>query len=140
MTDESIDSILTENRVFPPGEDFTANARLKPVDVDALYREAEADHEAYWARLAREELEWSTPFEQILDGSEPQIVSSCLDPIVRRHFTSDLGRWPRECDQEYQFTAMLLGQRQRFLNSCSGPAPKVGINASEQTFSRQGRP
>jgi acetyl-CoA synthetase len=69
MSDKSIDSILTENRVFPPSEAFTANARLKPADVEALYKEAEADHEAYWARLAREELEWSTPFEQVLDDS-----------------------------------------------------------------------
>ena len=69
MSDKSIDSILTENRVFPPSEAFTATARLKPADVEALYKEAEADHEAYWARLAREELEWSTPFEQVLDDS-----------------------------------------------------------------------
>jgi acetyl-CoA synthetase len=69
MSDKSIDSILTENRVFPPSAEFTAAARLKPEDVEALYKEAADDHEAYWARLAREELHWSTPFEQVLDDS-----------------------------------------------------------------------
>ena len=39
MSDKSIDSILTEKRVFPPSESFTAAARLKPADVEALYRE-----------------------------------------------------------------------------------------------------
>jgi len=69
MSDKSIDSILTENRVFPPSAEFTAAARLKPADVEALYKEAADDHQAYWARLAREELHWSTPFEQVLDDS-----------------------------------------------------------------------
>jgi acetyl-CoA synthetase len=69
MSDKSIDSILTEDRLFPPSESFTAAARLKPADVEAMYREAADDHEAYWARLAREELQWSTPFQQVLDDS-----------------------------------------------------------------------
>jgi len=69
MSNKSIDSILHEERVFPPKESFTAAARLKPADVDALYAEAAEDHEAYWARLAREELDWSTPFEEVLDDS-----------------------------------------------------------------------
>jgi len=70
MSDKSIDSILHEERVFPPSESFTAAARLKPADVEALYREAAEDHEAYWARLAREELVWFKPFEQVLDDSD----------------------------------------------------------------------
>ena len=90
MSDKSIDSILNENRLFPPSETFTANARLKPADVEALYQEAEADHEAYWGRLAREELDWSTPFEQVLDDSNApnykwfadgalNVSANCLD-------------------------------------------------------------
>ncbi len=70
MTDRSIDSILSEERVFPPDDAFTAAARLKPADVEALYREAAEDHEAYWARLAREELHWVRPFEQVLDDAD----------------------------------------------------------------------
>jgi len=90
MSDKSIDSILNEKRVFPPSEAFTAAARLKPADVEALYAEAEADHEAYWARLAREELDWSTPFQQVLDDSNApnyrwfadgalNVSANCLD-------------------------------------------------------------
>ena len=45
MNDKSISSILTEKRVFPPPEEFAARATLKPADVEALYAEAEADHE-----------------------------------------------------------------------------------------------
>ena len=33
----------------------------------ALVAEAAQDHEAFWARLAREHLSWRRPFTQILD-------------------------------------------------------------------------
>ncbi len=69
MSDKSIESIMREQRVFPPSEEFTSAARLQPDDVDALYAEAAADHEAFWARLAREEIHWETPFTETLDSS-----------------------------------------------------------------------
>ncbi|MGI9343986.1 MAG: acetate--CoA ligase [Gammaproteobacteria bacterium] len=90
MSEKSIDSILTEDRLFPPAESFTAAARLKQADVDALNAEAAADSEAYWARLAREQLEWTKPFTQVLDDSdapnyrwfadgELNVAANCLD-------------------------------------------------------------
>ncbi len=62
MTDpRGIESILKEQRKFPPDESFTAAARLKPDDLDALYRAAEQNHEGYWAGLAREAIQWTKP-------------------------------------------------------------------------------
>jgi acetyl-CoA synthetase len=37
----------------------------------ALVAEANEDHEAFWARLAREHLSWRRPFTQILDDTHP---------------------------------------------------------------------
>ena len=37
---------------------------------DKLVAEADADHEAYWARLAREFVAWKTPFIDVLDESD----------------------------------------------------------------------
>ena len=37
---------------------------------DALVQEAAADHQAYWARLAREFVEWKRPFKKVLDASD----------------------------------------------------------------------
>ncbi len=37
---------------------------------DALVVEAEADYEGYWARLAREFVEWKTPFRTALDAGD----------------------------------------------------------------------
>jgi len=69
MNDKSIESVLNEHRIFPPSDEFVAAANLKPADVDALNAEAAADHEAFWARLAREEIHWEKPFTETLDES-----------------------------------------------------------------------
>ena len=37
---------------------------------ETLVAEADADHSAYWARLAREFVSWKTPFTKVLDDSE----------------------------------------------------------------------
>jgi len=69
MTEESLESILHEKRVFPPAPGFTARARIKPADYERLVAEAARDNEAYWARLARESLAWHKPFTVTLDRS-----------------------------------------------------------------------
>ena len=69
MSQEDIESILIENRIFPASDTFKAAASFKKADMDALHAEAEADHEGFWARLAREEMDWQTPFSKVLDES-----------------------------------------------------------------------
>ncbi|MHB8919689.1 MAG: acetate--CoA ligase [Halothiobacillus sp.] len=66
----NIESILTENRVFPPNPAFAAKARIgSRAAYDALVAEADADYEGFWARLAREFVTWDTPFSTVLDES-----------------------------------------------------------------------
>ena len=53
----TIESVLHERRVFPPPDSLVARATVSGIDAyHALVAEAEADHEAFWARLAREKL------------------------------------------------------------------------------------
>ncbi|RGE45631.1 acetate--CoA ligase [Comamonas testosteroni] len=68
----AIESVLVENRVFPPPADFAAKARVSGMEqYKALCDEAERDYEGYWARLARENVVWTKPFTQVLDQSNP---------------------------------------------------------------------
>jgi acetyl-CoA synthetase len=68
--DNSIQSTLVENRVFPPSEATVKAARISGMDgYNALCAEAENDFEGFWARLARENLTWKKPFTQVLDES-----------------------------------------------------------------------
>ena len=56
MEKENIESALLEHRRFPPPDSFVARARLRPQEVEAMRRKAEADHVGYWADLARKSL------------------------------------------------------------------------------------
>ena len=67
---KNIESTLVENRVFPPDERATAGARIAGMAAyDALCAEAAADPDAFWTRLARENLAWTRPFTRTLDES-----------------------------------------------------------------------
>src|SRR5690606_6601238 len=57
--------------VYQPSEDFVKNAAVAGMDAyQALCKEAEDDYEGYWARHAREMLEWKEPFTKVLDESD----------------------------------------------------------------------
>ena len=66
----AIESVLVENRVFPPSEATVKAARISGMaGYDALCAEATADFEGFWARLARENVVWSKAFTRTLDES-----------------------------------------------------------------------
>ena len=66
----AIESVLVENRVFPPSPATQQAARISGMAAyQALCAEAEKDYEGYWARLARDNVVWSKPFTQVLDES-----------------------------------------------------------------------
>jgi len=66
----SIQSVLTETRVFEPVADFKQNATVSGLEAyKALCKEAESDYTGFWAKLARNNIGWHKPFTQILDES-----------------------------------------------------------------------
>ncbi|WP_017306122.1 acetate--CoA ligase [Spirulina subsalsa] len=95
MSQPTIESILHENRTFPPPADFSQNARIKNLDeYGHLYDKAKADPQGFWAELAETELEWFQKWDQVLDWQPPyakwfvngkiNISHNCLD----RHLTT----------------------------------------------------
>ena len=69
MADKNIESVLLEERTFPPSPAFTARAHLKPADAEALRKRAREDHVGFWTDLAAQELTWHTPFTVGLDAT-----------------------------------------------------------------------
>ncbi|MDR0787484.1 MAG: acetate--CoA ligase [Gemmatimonadota bacterium] len=69
MSDSSktFDTLLEENRRFPPPAEFTAGAVVRD---PGIYEQAAADPEAFWAERASE-LHWFTPWEKVLDWNPP---------------------------------------------------------------------
>ena len=84
-----IDALLQENRHFDPPPAFAAAAHVRDPKI---YDEAARDPEAFWAKFAAE-LEWSTPWTQVLDWQPPHArwfvggtlnaSVNCLDRHVR---------------------------------------------------------
>ena len=89
MSDEAIESLQLENRHYPPSTEFVARAT---VTDDALFREADADPEAFWARQARELVDWSEPWHTVCEwnlpyakwfvGGKLNVSYNCLDRHV----------------------------------------------------------
>src|SRR5215203_857493 len=90
----AIESVLVENRVFPPSDATVRAARISGMPAyEALCREAETNFEGFWARLARENVQWTRPFGKVLDESEApfykwfedgelNVSANCLDKHV----------------------------------------------------------
>ena len=84
-----IDALLQEDRHFEPSAAFVAASH---VSDPKIYDEAARDPEAFWAKFAAE-LEWSTPWTQVLDWKPPHAKwfvggtlnasVNCLDRHVR---------------------------------------------------------
>jgi acetyl-CoA synthetase len=67
----SIETLTHETRVFTPSPEIAKNAAISSMEAyHALCAEAKEDYEGFWARLARELLDWETPFHQVLDESD----------------------------------------------------------------------
>ena len=62
----------TQTKLYYPSEDLVKNAAVSGMEAyKALCDEAERDYEGYWGRHARELLDWQTPFNTVLDESNP---------------------------------------------------------------------
>ena len=91
---ETIENLLSEDRVFPPPPEFAAAANARA----DLYDRAEADFQAFWASEA-ERLDWMQPWDTVLDdadapffkwfvGGKLNATVSCLD----RHLAENGGK------------------------------------------------
>ncbi|HKJ71515.1 MAG TPA: AMP-binding protein, partial [Gammaproteobacteria bacterium] len=71
MTDETLESVLTEERVFEVPDGVARNARISGMDPYLeMMKQASEDYEGFWAEQARNEISWETPFSEVLDESK----------------------------------------------------------------------
>ncbi len=64
----NIQSMLVEDRVFPPSAAMVKSARISGMDAyNAMCSEADKDFEGFWAKLARANLSWEKPFTEVLN-------------------------------------------------------------------------
>ena len=87
---------MSETKLYPPPQAVVTGAFVSGMAAyDKLVAEAEADHNAYWSRLAREFISWKKPFTKGLDDSNApffkwfedgtlNVSYNCLDRNVER--------------------------------------------------------
>jgi acetyl-CoA synthetase len=117
MTDSTFAPVT--NEWFHPDEDVVNNAHIK--DYEALYNEAVADLEGFWATRA-ESLEWYKKWDQVLDdsnapfykwfvGGRTNIVLNALDRHVRTWRRNKLALiWEGEPGDQRTFSYWRLNQ------------------------------
>jgi acetyl-CoA synthetase len=69
MAQKDIQSVLQEDRVFPPSAAFAKHATLKAAQLNRMHAKAADDYVGFWADLAVAEIEWHRPFTVPLDDS-----------------------------------------------------------------------
>jgi acetyl-CoA synthetase len=95
MSEITIESILTEKRVFNPPAELARDAAIKSMEeYKKLYALAQADPSGFWAKIAEKELhwfkrwgktlDWQPPFAQWFVSGKINISHNCLD----RHLTT----------------------------------------------------
>ena len=94
MAQKDIQSVLQEDRVFPPSAQFREAATLKAGEVQAMYAKAAHDYVGYWADLAKADIDWHRPFTVSLDDARApnyrwfadgqlNVSHNCLDVHLR---------------------------------------------------------
>ncbi len=136
----TIESVLVENRVFPPDARASNGARIASMAAyEALCKEAADDFDGFWARQARANVTWTKPFTRTLDESnapfykwfddgELNASANCLDkhigtPVENKTaivFESDDGQVTQVTYRE------LLARVSRFANALKAQGIKKG--------------
>ena len=127
-------------RIYNPSEASMKNAAVSGMEAyRALCKEAEDDYEGYWARNARELLDWKVPFTEVLDESNApffkwfadgklNVSYNCLDRQVNNGlgdkvaiiFEADSGEVTRVTYKD------LLGRVSKFANALRAMGIKKG--------------
>jgi len=69
MSDETLENLLTEDRIFPPSAQFVAAANAG----EQLYEDAAQDRLGFWEKQASF-LQWEKPWTQTLDWSQAPVA------------------------------------------------------------------
>ena len=128
---ERIETLLHEQRTFPPPEAFRRRAHVKDAGV---YERARADREGYWAEWARQ-LEWIRPWDRVLDWQPPHakwfvggklnVSANCLDRHVRGAKRDKVAlHWEGEPGDIRRIT---YGELHAEVNRCANALKQLGV-------------
>ena len=134
----NIDSILQEQRSFPPPAEFSRQAHVKSLEeYERIYKQSVEDPEKFWAGIARElhwfkpwdrVLEWNAPWAKWFVGGQINLSYNCLDRHVQTARKNKAAIvWEAESGEVRTFTyQQLLTEVQKFANVLKSLGIKKG--------------
>ena len=92
---DNIESVLHEDRKFPPSPEFSAAAHISSEEQYLeMWNRAKDDPAGFWGGLARENIDWFQDFEATMEGEMPETkwfvggkTNACYN-CVDRHVTT----------------------------------------------------
>jgi acetyl-CoA synthetase len=124
-----IDTLLLEERRFPPPSEFAAEANAKP----NIYDE---DWEAFWEREGRERVTWFEPFQEVLEWNRPyakwylggklNIAYNCVDRHVENG-QGDKVAYYWEGEPEGDRRVLTFADLQREVVRCANALKELGV-------------
>ena len=140
MSSHAIDSVLNEQRVFEPSDEFRAGAQIKSrAEYERLYQEAKDDPEGFWAKIARElhwfkpwdrVLEWKLPFAKWFLGGELNLSYNCLDRHVATWRKNKAAiQWEGEPGDS---RALTYQQLLREVSKCANVLKSLGVQKGDR--------
>ena len=138
-TSGQIDTVMVEKRLFPPSEEFSSTARISSMtQYQELYDQAKSDPEAFWGDIARDELHWFEPFNQVMSregdvcswfvGGKTNISFNCIDANIEAGKGDDIAIiWEGEPGDQRTLTySELKSEVCKFANALKGLGCGVG--------------
>lgn len=125
---QAIENLSTEDRVFPPSDEFAAQANARP----GIHEQAEEDWLGFWEKQARSRISWFKEPTEVLDDSNPpffkwfkdgelNLTYNCLDRHLDTEGDKIAYHWIGEPGDTRTFTFRELYQEvNRFANGLAG--------------------
>jgi acetyl-CoA synthetase len=141
MADKQFDSVLDENRKFPPPAAFTEKAHIKSLDeYKKIYEESIKDPEGFWGKIASE-LHWFKKWDKVVDesdapfykwfvGGKTNICYNCVDRHVEAgHGAKTAILWEGEPEDRSELTYEELLKE---VQICANALKKMGIKKGDR--------
>jgi len=142
MTEEKkgFDSVLIEDRSFPPSKEFVSKAYIKSrEEYDRLWKTSVENQEKFWAEQANEFIDWFEPYNKVFEwdapfakyfiGGKMNVTYNCLDRHVKggkADKTALIWEGEPEGDSRKFTFKQLLDEVCRFANVLKGLGVKKG--------------
>ena len=92
---KNIESKLKESRSYKPNNSFVAQSNLTVDLLEQLHKSYKNDSDAFWGKLARQNIDWIKDFKTVCSGEAPfykwfeegklNVSENCLDRYINKN-------------------------------------------------------